>query len=65
MNIQPVKSSNNRHRKKIRRLKETLLKYHQLDKRMVCQVVSKFRALKIISYLKARALKMDHLNQIS
>ena len=62
MKIPPVRSSKNRHRKKIRRLKVMLLKYRQLDKRMVCLMVS---VLKIISCLKARVLKMHHLNQIS
>lgn len=52
---------NSLHRKKIRRFREILLKYHQLDKRMVCLMVS---VLKIKSYLRARALKKGNLNQI-
>lgn len=64
MKIQAVKSSNNHRLKKIRRLKEMLLKYHRLDKRMVCQMVRSFIILKIKSYLNARVLKLSHLNQI-
>ena len=41
-----------------------LLKYHPLDKHMVCLMVRRFSVYKIKSYLKARALKIDRLNQI-